>query len=119
MAGRALYVHLRRDVDATARSFEARWGMGIIRAFAQTIIAHPEKWPDEERLAVCREYVQTVTANIELFLRDKPSTMTAWLDDYETWFPDLWRRIEGEGDLDAALAEFAIRHNETAHRERG
>jgi len=117
--GEPLYVHLRRDAEATARSFEARWGMGIIRAFAQTIIAHPEEWPAEDRLTLCREYVQTVTANIELFLRDKPSTMTVWLDDYKTWFPDLWRRIEGEGNLDAALAEFAVRHNATAHRERG
>jgi hypothetical protein len=39
--------------------------------------------------------------------------MTVWLEDASTWFPTLWDRIGGEGDLEAAMAEFGVRHNES------
>ena len=44
-----LYVHLRRDPDEVARSFELRWESGfrasIIRAFAHGIVQRIEDWP--------------------------------------------------------------------------
>ena len=60
---------------------------------------------------MCRFYVQTVTANIEGFLEDKPHQQTVWLEEAQVWFPAFWERIGGEGDLAAALGEFSIRHN--------
>ena len=33
------------------------------------------------------------------------------LEEGRERFPEFWRRIAAEGDLDAALAEFDVRHN--------
>jgi hypothetical protein len=33
------------------------------------------------------------------------------LEEGRDRFPEFWRRIGGEGDLEAALAEFGVRHN--------
>jgi hypothetical protein len=111
-----LYVHLRRDPEAVARSFlrrfpNERFGANIIRAFANGIVMRRQPWPEEERLDVCRFYVETVTANIEGFLADKPRRMTVWLEDSADWFPTFWESIGAEGDLGAAMSEFAVRHN--------
>ncbi|MDA0566565.1 hypothetical protein LG943_19945 [Streptomonospora sp. S1-112] len=110
-----LYVHLRRDPVQVAQSFAKRWEngnpAGVITAFATSLVIHPAPWPDAQRMEVCRFYVQTVTANIEAFLADKPNQMTVWLDDAATWFPAFWDRIGGQGDYDAALAQFGIQHN--------
>ena len=114
-----LYLHLRRDPEQVAASFLRRWRSrgakptrsNAVRAFAHGLMIHNDEWPEAERLDVCRFYVRTVTKNIEAFLADKTNTMTVWLDDANTWFPTLWERISGEGDLDAAMAEFYVRHN--------
>lgn len=114
-----LYVHLRRDPEQVAQSFLRRWRSlnsnpartSVLRAFAHGLLIHPEEWQEAERIDVCRYYVRTVTKNIEAFLADKSNTMTVWLEDAGTWFPTLWDRIGGEGDLDAAMAEFGVRHN--------
>jgi hypothetical protein len=37
--------------------------------------------------------------------------MTLRLEEAREKFPEFWRRIRAEGDLDAALAEFGVRHN--------
>lgn len=104
-----LYVHLRRHRERVAESFARRWGTGIIRAFNDGIVLATR--PEEQRLDVCRFYVDTVTANIDAFLRDKPRTMSVWLEEAEDWFPAFWERIGGEGDLQAGLAEFKVPHN--------
>lgn len=114
-----LYVHLRRDPEQVAASFLRRWrsrgakptGSSVVRAFAHGLMIHNEEWPEADRLDVCRFYVRTVTKNIEAFLADKTNTMTVWLEDANSWFPTLWDRIGGEGDLDMAMAEFGVRHN--------
>ncbi|MGH3347335.1 MAG: hypothetical protein ACRDO4_10155 [Nocardioides sp.] len=106
--GEPLYLHLRRDPQAVAASFERRWGRGIIGAFSRSILMGG---PEADRHAVCDFYVRTVTSNIEAFLRDKPRQMTVWLEEYREWFPDFWSRVGAEGDLDAAVAEFGVRHN--------
>jgi hypothetical protein len=114
-----LYVHLRRDPEQVAASFLRRWrswstrpkGSSALRAFAHGLLIHNEEWSEADRLDVCRFYVRSVTSNIDAFLADKPHTMNVWLEDASTWFPTLWHRIGGEGDLEAALAEFGVRHN--------
>lgn len=109
-----LYVHLLRDREATADSFLRRWDYkwrgGIIEAFAHALVMHAPDWPDENRLDVCRWYVDTVNANIRLFLRDKRH-LTIWLEDAARRFPIFWSAIGAEGDLDLALGEFEVRHN--------
>lgn len=107
--GKPLYVHLRRNPGRVAASFERRWGRGIIGAFHGAVVLGGSS--DEERLKVCRFYVDTVTANIEMFLKDKPRVMTVWIEEHREWFPSFWARIGGDGDLEAAMAEFHSHHN--------
>ncbi|PSL03101.1 hypothetical protein CLV30_10813 [Haloactinopolyspora alba] len=109
-----LYVHLRRDPEQVARSFVGRWNKGranIMGAFGQAVIPGPFPRPEEQRLDVARFYVDTVRTNIEAFLATVPNTMTVDLEHAPEQFPEFWRRIGAEGDLDAALGEFEHRHN--------
>jgi hypothetical protein len=103
-----LYVHLRRDPEAVAASFANRYDRGIIKAFREGMIMRAGPF---EPLDMCRFYVQTVTDNIETFLVGKPRQMTVWLENVETWLPQLWDRIGGQGDLAAAMGDFQTRHN--------
>jgi len=109
-----LYVHLKRDRDAVARSYLKRWNSSfrasIIRAFGHGIVMRVRDWPEEQRLDVSRAYVDTVTANIDEFLRTRPS-MTVQLEDVETDFAEFLHRIGAKGDREAALAEWSVRHN--------
>jgi hypothetical protein len=105
---RAHYVHLVRDPEAVARSFADRWGTGIIRAYHRDLLMAPESEP----LAVCRDYVDTVTAKIDAFLADKPHRMTFRIEHAADDWPTFWRWIGANGDLDASLAEWTVRHNE-------
>lgn len=106
-----LYVHLLRDEEAVAHSFERRWGRGIIAAFADGIMMPGRSsWAPEERLNVCRFYVQTVTANIEEYVRTRPS-MQVRVENIGRDFARFLDRIGAAGDLDAAMGEWTVRHN--------
>ena len=107
----AFYVHLRRDPEATARSFARRSG-GIMAAYrGGGILAGIPQSVDH--LEVARDFVDTVTTNIELFLRDKSRVMEIAFEEAADRFPDFCRRIGAEVDLPAALAEFEVRRNAT------
>ncbi|WP_298326293.1 hypothetical protein [Haloactinopolyspora sp.] len=110
-----LYVHLRRDPEQVAQSFLRRWDRGranIVGAFGQAMLPVPrQRTGEDERLEICRFYVDTVRTNIEAFLATVPYSMTIDLERAEEQFPEFWHRIGAEGDLDAAIAEFGIRHN--------
>lgn len=109
----AFYVHLRRHREEVVNSFLHRWNTGsIIQAFAHQIVMHQQEWPVERRQEVCRFYVDTVTANIDQFLCGKRA-MTMWLHEAPDTFPAFLDRIGAEGDLAAACAEWAVRHNAT------
>ena len=109
----AFYVHLQRNADATARSFLKLMDTGgIISAYANVIRYRSDAPPIE----VCREYCTTVHNNIELFLRDKTNTMSFQMELWEVQFPEFWERIQAQGDLAAALAEWEIRHNASDDR---
>jgi hypothetical protein len=60
---------------------------------------------------VALDYCDTVGENIRLFLRDKTNWMDFRLEEGRERFAEFWRRIGAEGDLEAALAEFDVRHN--------
>jgi len=55
--------------------------------------------------------VNTVTRNIQMFLRDKPLWMPFALETVDKDFPVFWEKIKAKGDYRAAVAEFEIRHN--------
>ena len=112
-----LYVHLTREPEAVAASFVKRWDKtrtaGIIGAFAQGILMTRRNWDDDEKLAVCRFYVDTVNANITDFLRFRPSVQVS-LEHVQWDFNQFLERITAEGDIGAAKREWSIRHNASA-----
>lgn len=105
----ALYVHLTRNAQATARSFARRYATGIIAAYRKDILI--DVAPDTDPLAVSLDYCDTVTANIESFLKDKPRVMTFALEHAKEHFRGFWSLIGAAGDLQAALAEFDTAYN--------
>ncbi|KRP04302.1 MAG: hypothetical protein ABR94_05680, partial [Sphingobacteriales bacterium BACL12 MAG-120802-bin5] len=82
----AFYVHLQRDANAVAHSFNKRWNnnFSIIKAYAETMLFQRlEELMPQDRLAICRDYVDTVNANITSFLSNKPQKMTIHLEQIE------------------------------------
>lgn len=107
-----VYVYLRRDPNKVVASYVERFDLGIFRAYRRQILWKVPHDSDPETVA--RDYVETMSANIELFLRDKTKVMELRLENAKTEFPAFWERIGAEGDLDAALAVFDTHHNSTA-----
>ena len=112
----AYYVHLTRDPDEVARSYNKRWHMRatIIRGFRESILMHANGDP----LDVCRYHVDVVRENIEAFLKSKTRVMTIDITNVERDFPKFWSWIGAEGDLDRALAAIAKKYNATGSKRR-
>ena len=110
----AFYVHLKRGKVQVARSVMARFftPYSIIDTFCGSIRMNPpEKMSKAQRLQACYDYIDTVNANIELFLSSKSKKMTIEIEQAKEGFPVFWKAIEGVGDIDAALAEFDQKYN--------
>ncbi len=105
----ASYVHLGRAPEAVAASFARRTGFGILKAYHEGILLR-EGTPTDP-LALALDYLDTVETNIALFLKDKPRVMTVRMETARDDFSRFWHWIGAEGDLDAALAEWNVRHN--------
>lgn len=109
-----VYVHLTRDREQVAQSFLRRWDStyraGIITAFAHGILQRRE-WPEEDRLDVCRTYVDVVNDNIRGFLRTQPRSIPVRLERVSDDFARFLEVIGGQGDLAAASAEWGVAHN--------
>jgi hypothetical protein len=111
---RAFYVHLRRDPDQVARSFAKR-KFGLMHAYMHGIL---QRSRNADRVDVARDLVDTITQNIQHFLQDKPNQMDIWLETAAETFPEFAERIGATGDLDAAIAEFSVKHNATVPTHR-
>lgn len=115
----AIYIHLRRDEEKVARSFLRRLQKkaGIINAYANSILLYSSANPStsnsnsENALAICKDYIRTVNENITAFLHNKTKKMQFDLEDYETDFVKLWKMIDAQGDINAAIKEFSIMYN--------
>jgi hypothetical protein len=109
-----LFVHMRRDVDATAQSFVRRWDSSfrssIMRAYAHGIVVQEEDWTVDERLDVARDMVRTVHANVDAFL-DGRDAITVELEAPLLSFDRVLERMGATGDLAAARAEWGTVHN--------
>jgi hypothetical protein len=106
---KAIYVHLKRDKEKTTRSLVRRYQSGIMAAYRRQMLRGLP--PNTDPLAVAQDYCNTVTSNIELFLKDKSKWMNFSLENAQEDFPRFWDLIGAEGDLAAALAEFNIKYN--------
>jgi hypothetical protein len=107
----AFYVHLTRNREDTARSFSKRWEFGIMRAYRVGILWKLAESVDP--MPVCLDYCDTVTANIEAFLKDKTRTMPFALETAKADFERFWSLIGANGDLTAALAEWDHQYNDS------
>ena len=90
-----------------AESFLARWNDGIMCSY-RTIISPTRS---EQSLDVAADMVHTMTANIEMFIRDKTQKTSIQLEQAHNEFAKFWSAIRAEGDLPAALHEFSVKHN--------
>jgi hypothetical protein len=106
----AVYVHLKRNRDATANSYSKRmFPGGIIPAYREGIL---QFLPDEVALvSVCQDYYDTVNSNIELFLKDKSRKLLFELENAKRNYPKFWELVQAQGDINAALAEFNTAYN--------
>jgi len=110
---RPYYVHLTRERDATARSLAKR--RGIFQSFATTMMHRPfhafDDMSDDDKLEIAGFFFDVVTANIEMFLDDKPDKIRIPIEGPEAGFREFWAGIGATGDMDAALAEFSRRYH--------
>lgn len=106
----AYYVHLLRDPQRVAESYNRRWKnkASIVKAYRDGICMSYRE-PDSKEWVL--EFIDTVTKNIGLFLSNKSRVMTMHLEDANEQFPQFLEWIGAEGDLAAAASEWAVRHN--------
>lgn len=109
----ATYVHLTRDPAATAASWARRYGIlgGMASGYRDHILAGASSVREISRLEAAEDYVRTVTENIALFLKDKTNVVRFSLENAEADFPRFWDAVGAEGDLEAGLAEWRVRHD--------
>lgn len=105
----AFYVHLTRDRQQTAESFTRRTGFGIMKAYREGILMH--ETPESEPAAIAHDYIETVDANIRMFLKNKSNVMHFRLESARHDFRTFWDRIGAEGDFIRAASEWDIPHN--------
>lgn len=105
----AYYVHLRRDPMKTAESFVKRYSRGIISAYRSSVLLNSNR--RELPIAVCLDYVETVTENILHFLQDKSHQIEIDIDQPDDVFCQFWSEINAQGSLQSGLQELHVRHN--------
>ena len=105
----AFYVHLTRELEATINSFTKRSSYGIMRAYKEGILLDDSVLTDNKNIA--RDYIQTVTANIQFFLKDKTKKMEFQLENAQQDFVTFFQAVNAEGDLQLALNEWGTAHN--------
>ena len=105
----AFYVHLTRDRAETAASFAKRMEFGIMQAYREGLLLGGREEQTGQDLAL--DYIETVEANIALFLKDKSNKMAFRLESARADFRSFWGRIGAEGDLERALKEWEVSHN--------
>lgn len=103
------FVHLRRSNEKVAMSYNRRWhiGNGIMPAYAQGILNLPLSKND---LSVCEDYTRVLNANIDEFLRHRPSIVIE-TETFEQDFRSFWEAIEAHGSFDLAIESFHDKFN--------
>jgi len=111
---RAFYVHLIRNQNDTAESFNSRWQYkkSIIRGYARDILMRDEE-KEKEQLSICKDYYDTINTNIKFFLKDKSKQMTFKLENATNDFCEFWQRIGAQGDFSAAIDVWSTKYNST------
>lgn len=110
----AYYIHLKRDVELVAASYNNRWHLknGIMPSYSQGVLMQSY---EENNFATCLDYVNVVNLNIEMFLKGKRSVVID-IDNPKDGFTKFWEDVSAEGDLSMAL-DFMGKKNNTAKRK--
>lgn len=108
----ARYIHLLRDRGAVALSFARRcsvpgeapgaWRFGVHLLNDRVVAADP--------VAGAAHLWDIINANVRTFLEGRPHRVV-WIEQLAEAMPELWAWLGATGDLDAAVAEAAVRHN--------
>ena len=108
-----VYVHLKRDRAATVTSLKSRWAsnVSIMKTFGYGVLMDGKPKSEEDWHEIAEMYFDTVTQNIELFLRQKTKVLEIRLENPLDDFAALWRVAQVEGNIQQALAEWSTRHN--------
>lgn len=113
----AFYVHLKRDRLKTVSSYSRRIRAGLLmHAYANGIYFDLPNDIDTHVIAL--DYYDTVTANIEAFLKTKTHAMEFTLENAKEDFQQFWKEVGAKGDLSAALKEWETPHNATSRRKK-
>ncbi|EKD59997.1 MAG: hypothetical protein ACD_54C01008G0001 [uncultured bacterium] len=97
-----------------AQSFVGRQNYGLIKAYRETMLLNLVlRAPKTDWTLIAEDMIDTITANITHFLRDKTKVMSVQMETVEQDFPAFWHWIGAKGDLNAAMAEWSVRHNAT------
>lgn len=108
----AYYVHLRRDRREVIDSFARRTGSQLMKSFARGLLQmKPSAAISASRHELAADLVDAITENIAWFLRDKTNVMEFCMEAASEKFPEFWTWIGAEGNLDAAISEWRVRHN--------
>lgn len=75
-------------------------GMGIIMGCEES-----------DQLKIAKDYIDTVGANIKLFLSDKPNKMNFCLERAKEDFARFFVAISAQGKLEDAVGEFNVSYN--------
>lgn len=108
------YIHLRPSRKDVAKSFAHRCKpgpMGLLENFGIIFSRPPRQMTIPQRTEVALGMIDAVTANIDLFLRDKPHKADMRIATARDQFPGIWKMLGCQGSLKNALNEFNTRHN--------
>ncbi len=107
----AFYVHLKRNKPDVIESFKKRHQYGIMKAYKEGILLGGSDSQTAD--AIATDYIDTIEANIKLFLKDKTKIINFNLENAENDYKKFWNAISAEGNLSAALAEWNINYNKS------
>jgi hypothetical protein len=107
----ALYVHLTRNASKVAASYDMRWGdrFSLIDGYNRSILMQ-----SIYNEGAATDMVETVTANIQAFLANKSHVIEIDIEAPEQKFRRFVEIIGAEGDVEAAVAEFSVLHNQAS-----
>lgn len=109
----AYYVHLVRQSEKVAASYNRRWKhrYSLVSAFNYHILMRPEVSSD-----AATDMVRTIEENIALFLKDKTHVITIDIEDPEKAFRRFAHDIGAVGDMAAAIDAFSTPSNTSSDK---
>lgn len=104
----AIYVHLRRDPNEVAESYNKRWHVlgGLMKNWTAGISGGINL-----DLPAARFMIDTIEQNITHFLKDKTQKIVIQLDTLAQQMPEFLEMIGAKGDMDAVMATLVETHN--------